>query len=347
MSQTVERSSLDLRYQSFRLRNAAAEACLLASIAERGIQEPLSGVDTPQGRLLLDGFRRYRCAAKLGIECVPYVCLGEEEATGIARLMREVKTKTLNILEQAKFVVELLTMHEMSVAEVAETLSRSKAWVSLRRGLLQEMSPAVQEMLFGGAFPVYSYMATLRPFMRINGVGHHDVERFIRAVAGQRLSLREIELLAHGYFRGPASLRQAVDQGKWKWSLEQMQAVPEDADGCNPVERALLRDLEQLLKAIGHVMARCDSERLQTRGFYAQANLLVAGVLSRRESFFQKMEELYDRSGHASSHLPTAPSGDVSAGDQPPPARQPQCRAEDRPAARKAHSPRAEEQNSH
>jgi ParB-like chromosome segregation protein Spo0J len=86
MPQTVERSSLDLHYQSYRLRNDAAEARLLASIAERGIQQPLSGVDTPQGRLLLDGFKRYRCATKLGIECVPYLSLGEEEAMGIAKL---------------------------------------------------------------------------------------------------------------------------------------------------------------------------------------------------------------------------------------------------------------------
>ena len=55
MSQTVERSSLDLRYEDYRLRNSAAEARLLASISERGIEEPLGGVDTPQGRLLLDG----------------------------------------------------------------------------------------------------------------------------------------------------------------------------------------------------------------------------------------------------------------------------------------------------
>lgn len=68
MSETVERSSLDLRYESYRLRNGAAEARLLASIAERDIEQPLRGVDTPQGRLLLDGFKRYRCATKLGIE---------------------------------------------------------------------------------------------------------------------------------------------------------------------------------------------------------------------------------------------------------------------------------------
>lgn len=122
MSETVERSSLDLRYESYRLRNDAAEARLLASIAERGIEQPLSGVDTPQGRLLLDGFKRYRCAKKLGIECLPYVSLGEEEAAGIVSLMRVSKHKTLSILEQARFVVELLTMHDMSVADVAETI---------------------------------------------------------------------------------------------------------------------------------------------------------------------------------------------------------------------------------
>ena len=299
MSETVERTSLDLRYQAYRLRNDAAEARLLASIAERDIEQPLAGVDTPQGRLLLDGFKRYRCATKLGIECVPYVSLGVEEAEGIASLMRLAKQKTLSILEQARFVVELLSMHDMSIADVAETLSRSKAWVSMRRGLLQSMSEAIQETLFRGAFPVYSYMVTLRPFMRINGVGQKEIERFVQAVAGQRLSVREIELLAHGYFRGPASLREAIDQGNWKWSLEQMQAVPEDPEGCNDVERALLRELQRLLKSMQGVMTRCDSARLQTRAFHAQANLLVASLLSRRESFFKKMEEFHDRSGHA------------------------------------------------
>ena len=298
MSETVERTSLDLRYQTYRMRNDAAEARLLASIAERDIEQPLAGVNTPQGRLLLDGFKRYRCAAKLGIECVPYVSLGEEEAAGIASLMRA-KQKTLSILEQARFVVELLSMHGMTIADVAETLLRSKAWVSMRRGLLTEMSQAVQEILFRGAFPVYSYMVTLRPFMRINGVGQKEMERFVQAVAGQRLSVREIELLAHGYFRGPASLRQAIDQGNWKWSLEQMQTVPETCEGCNDFERGLLRDLERLLKSIGRVMTRCDDPRLQTRDFYAQANLLVASLLSRRESFFKKMEEFHDRSGRA------------------------------------------------
>jgi ParB/RepB/Spo0J family partition protein len=299
MSATVERNSLDLRFQSYRLRNKAAEARLLASIAERGIEQPLAGVDTPQGRLLLDGFRRYRCAEKLGIECVPYVSVGEEEAQGIAALVSARQPKTLSILEQARFVVELLTTHEMSMADVAEMLSRSKAWVSARRNLLSEMSAAVRENLFRGAFPVYSYMVTLRPFMRMNGVGPKEIEQFVLAVAGGKLSIREIQLLADGYFRGPPSVREAIDQGNWKWSLQQMQDVPEDPEGCSLFERTLLRELERLLKAMQNVTTRCDSPRLQTRDFHAQANLLVASLLSRREPFFKKMEEFYDRSGQA------------------------------------------------
>ena len=52
------------------------------------------------------------------------------------------------------------------------------------------------------ALPVYSYMVTLRPFMRMNDVTPQEIENFMRAVAGAKLSIREIELLAHGYFRG-------------------------------------------------------------------------------------------------------------------------------------------------
>ena len=299
MSEIVECSSLDLRYESHRLRDEDREARLLASIAQRGIEEPLRGVDTPHVRFLLDGFKRYRCAKKLRIESVPYASLGEEEASGILSLMRVSPQKTLGLLEQARFLVDLITIHGMSVAEVAQTLSRSKGWVSMRRGLLEEISPAVEAILFRGAFPVYSYMYTLRPFRRMNSASQEAVERFIRAVAGNRLSVRQIELLAHAYFRGPPLLREAIEAGKLSWSLKQLQSVPEDREGCNDLERGLLKDLEGLQKSMQRVMARCQDPRLTSRGFYAQANLLTGSLLSLMEPFCERMKEFYARSGHA------------------------------------------------
>ena len=55
MSESVELSTLDLRYEGYRLRDDAREVRLLASIAQRGIEEPLEGVDTSEARPLLNG----------------------------------------------------------------------------------------------------------------------------------------------------------------------------------------------------------------------------------------------------------------------------------------------------
>jgi hypothetical protein len=193
MSESIELSTLDLRYEGHRLRDDAREVRLLASIAQRGIEDPLEGVDPPQARFLLNGFKRCRCAKKLGIECVPYVSLGQEEATAILNLMRASSDKALGMLEQARFIEDLLTLHGMRLAEIAEKLCRSKAWVSMRRNLLCEMSPAMQQILFRGDFPVYAYMYGLRPFRRMNSITQDEIERFVQAVAGRRLSVRDIE----------------------------------------------------------------------------------------------------------------------------------------------------------
>jgi len=299
MSESVELSSFDLRYEGHRQRDDAREARLLASIVERGIETPLEGVDTAEARFLLNGFRRYRCAQKLGIACVPYVSLGADEATGILSLMRGSTDKALGILEQARFLDDLLTVHGMSLTEVAQTLSRSKGWISMRRSLLAELSPVVQQALFRGTFPVYCYLYTLRSFKRMNAVRPDEIDRFVSVVAGQRLSVREIELLAHGYFRGPTSLREAIDAGKLGWSLQQMKGVPEDQEGCNEFERVLLADLLSLRKSLQRILTKTLDPRPKSRAFYAQANLLSGALLSQLPLLCERMKEFHDRSGNA------------------------------------------------
>jgi hypothetical protein len=142
-------------------------------------------------------------------------------------------------------------------------------------------------------------MYTLRPFRRMNGVTQQEIERFIQAVAGKRLSVRDIELLAAGYFRGPDSLQDAIGQGKLNWSLEQMKNVPTDAEGCNDFERVLLKDLQAVQKLMQRIMAKCHHEQLQSRVFFAEANLLLGSLLSKLTPFEERMKEFHDRSGHA------------------------------------------------
>ncbi len=298
MDQEVELSSLDVRYQSLRLKQDALEERLLAAIAQRGIEEALEGVDAHGCRVLLNGFKRYRCARQLGLAKVPYSSLGTDEALGMLSLLRTANHRSLSILEQAAFLSELRHTHRLSVAELAAELSRSKAWVSMRLGLLAEMSPAVRRQLFAGAFPVYSFMYSLRPFMRLNGITGQQIEQFVEAVSGRGLSVREIEQLAHGFFRGPESFRQEILKGNLALPLDRLRNAP-SADGCSEFERILLGDLELTQKYMQRIMGKSLDPRLQSRAFHAQSHLLTGGILSRARAFFHTLRQLHDRNGQA------------------------------------------------
>jgi len=163
MPENIEISALDLRYEMCRLKVPVAEKILLGSIVENGIRDPLQGVDTGDQHILLDGFKRYRCAVKLGIRIVPYVSLATDEACGLIALLRTSNARTLSIIEQARFIDELKSVHQMTTAEIADLLEKSKAWVSVRSGIINQMSPCVAEHIFAGDEPVCGRTYFCRP----------------------------------------------------------------------------------------------------------------------------------------------------------------------------------------
>jgi hypothetical protein len=285
MAPEVELATLDLRYEGLRLQQPAFEARLLASLAQRGIEEPLAGVEVQERHVLLDGFKRYRCARKLRLTTVPYGSLGPDPTVGLLGLLRRCPNRGLHLLEQAAFLDELKNTHQLSLAQLAADLSRSPAWVSVRLGVLAKMSAPVRQQLFAGAFPVYCYLYTLSPFRRLKGVTGQQIEEFILALSGKDLSVREVAQLAHGFFRGPESFRQEIRQGNLALSLEQMQQVPQNPDGCNEFERILLGDLQLLQKYLQRVMGKSLDPRLQSRDFHAQCHLLTGALLSRARAF--------------------------------------------------------------
>lgn len=292
----VELSQLDLRYEGCRLKSPAVEGRLLAAMAQSGIQEPLQGVELSSTRILLNGFKRLRCARKLHLHTGPFVSLADDEAAGIVCLLRVANDHALSLLEQARFLDELKAGRGLSVAEIAQQLSRSKAWVSLRLGVLAQLSPVVRAALFDGAFPVYSYLYTLRPFRRLNGAA--AVEEFVTALRGKKLSARQIEQLAHGFFRGPESLREQIRQGHLALPLQQLKELPEDPDGCSEFERLVVADLELAQKLLVRLMTKsADPSRLSSRPFRAQAHLLCAGLLSRLPAFTKTIQQLHDHCG--------------------------------------------------
>jgi len=300
MAKEVDLASLDLRYECFRLKAEAVEGRLLVSIAEGGIHEPLEGVEVDGRNVLLNGFKRYRCARQLHLATVPYRSLGQDQAAAILGLLRTCQDRALSILEQAAFIGELKKTHHWTVADIAARLCRSKAWVSVRLGLLEPMSELVRRQLFAGAFPVYCYMYVLRRFMRLNREGSGAVDEFVAAVSGKGLSVRQIEELAQGFFGGPESLREEIRQGNLALLLERMRQPPQSPDACSPFERVLLQELVLVQKSMQRVIGNSQEQhKLLSRAFHAQCHLLTASILSHAPVFVHTLKQLHDRNRQA------------------------------------------------
>ena len=317
MKQEVEISSFDLRYESYRVKDKRAEKALLASILEHGIREPLQGVDTDTAgasgtsgtRILLNGFKRYRCAVKLSIEIVPYTSLGSDEAFGIITLLRIANSKNLTIIEQSKLIDELNKVYKMNVAEIAQLLEKSKGWVGMRLGMIEQMSECVMEKIFNGQFPAYSYMYSLRPFIRMNGIKKKEIDEFVGLVSGKDLSIRDLDILAHGYFNSVSldsdsdsnkdndDFRQQLKNGDISWILsrlkeEEMMGAARD---CTELERKVMRELESLRYFMGKMTYHSSDSRLKSPCFCAQANSVISSILKKMKSFTRNLEVFHDR----------------------------------------------------
>lgn len=304
---TLEVSRIDTRYAELRLRDRRREKALLGSIAERGIEEPLSGVPTDDGAggILLDGFKRLTCARQLGIDAVAWSPIGTDAAGGIIGLLVRSNQHALHLLEQARCVDELRRCLGLSVGEIARRLDRSMGWVSMRMGLATEMSREVRQAVFSGRFPARSYLYTLRHFTRVKKVEPSEVNEFVRAVGAKALSTREIDLLARGYFEGSPALREQIRAGHLAGSLDELRSLP-DRDAFRPdmghVERAVLRDLEMADRALARLRRHVDRGLAQAGehksvpiAFYASAEIGCSALLRHWDASREAIEGLYAR----------------------------------------------------
>lgn len=316
MIQEVEISSFDLRYQSHRMKNAAAEKKLLISIQENGIREPLQGVDIAipqstqstqlpqslgltQTRILLNGFKRYRCAKKLSIAIVPYNSLGSDEAFGLITLLKIATAKTLTILEQARLIDQLHKVHKLSLSEMARLLEKSQGWVSMRIGMIEQISDVVLDKIFKGQFPAYSYLYSIRPFMRMKGIKKEEIDRFVSLASGKSLSIRDLDLLARGYFNGNDDFREQLNNGDIDWVLCHLKEKEKSgATGdCTELERRVLREFDNFRYSRNKIIQYSSDSRLKSPSFLALAHTWLGETIKKMAGFTRCLEDFYDRTG--------------------------------------------------
>lgn len=129
----------------------------------------------------------------------------------------------------------------------------------------------------------------------MNTIPRSDIDDFVKAVAGKGLSIRDIELLAAGFFKGSKEMRQQIKQGDITWGLSKLKESASQTSDCTTAEQKMLKDLEIVQRYMQQITFRVKDDNLSNDAFHAQAGLLVQGIIDLMDRFSLAMETLYDR----------------------------------------------------
>ena len=162
----VELGQLDRRYEDIRRRDPRRESRLLSSLSEGGQQVPIVVLGETVRPVVLDGYKRVRCAARLGWDVMRATVweLPECEALFLERLMHGASRESA--LEQGWFLCALRERFGLPCEELARRFDRSLSWVSRRLGLVGQLPEAIQEGVRKGRIVPHAAMKYLLPMAR-------------------------------------------------------------------------------------------------------------------------------------------------------------------------------------
>lgn len=297
----LELSQLDTRFEHTRTRNVAIERNLLASITERDILDPIQVVSCKDSDtyVVLDGFKRYRCALKLKMGTIPVVIIANDAAEGILTFIRRQRHSGLNILDQAALVEELHTRYHLSVYDIAARLERAPSWVSMRLGMLKDLTPLVKKKIMSGAFPARVYLYSIKGFTRVNKVPPDRVDTFVKAVSGKKLGTRDLTILSEAFFSGSKITEQLICEGNIRQALQLIKKAPEEIEGnqLNHFQRSVLQRLKNITSDMGSLLRNYSNITYENQLFSQDVHIWSSAVQKYLDIFTLTIKELYDRSG--------------------------------------------------
>jgi ParB family chromosome partitioning protein len=174
---------------------------LAASIAARGVIQPVIVRPLAGGRYqLVAGERRWRAAQKAQLHEIPALIRELEERDVLAlALIENIQREDLNPVEEARAYQRLAEREDLTQADIARLVEKSRSHVANLQRLLTLPQPVLDHLEAGRLD-----MGHARAL-----VGRDDAEALAQRAVDQKLSVREVEKLARRAGGEAAGRRQA------------------------------------------------------------------------------------------------------------------------------------------
>ncbi|WP_394730246.1 ParB/RepB/Spo0J family partition protein [Altererythrobacter sp. GH1-8] len=163
---------------------------LAGSIAARGVIQPIIVRPRGNGKFqLIAGERRWRAAQKARLHEIPALVRDLDDADTMAlALIENLQREDLGPIEEARAYQNLAEKQDMTQAEIAKMVEKSRSHVANLMRLLS-LPEAVLELVEGGKLSMGHARAL---------IGHEDAVGLARRTVSDGLSVREVERLARG-----------------------------------------------------------------------------------------------------------------------------------------------------
>ncbi|WP_395392452.1 ParB/RepB/Spo0J family partition protein [Novosphingobium sp. BL-8A] len=173
---------------------------LAASIAHRGVIQPIIVRPMGGGYQLVAGERRWRAAQKAQLHEIPALVrdLSEREVMALA-LIENLQREDLNPIEEARAYNRLAEFEGMTQAEIARMVDKSRSHIANFQRLLALPDGVIAKVENGSLS-----MGHARAL-----IGCDDAEEIAEAAIGKQMSVREIEKLVRKKLRGDVAPRRA------------------------------------------------------------------------------------------------------------------------------------------
>ena len=176
---------------------------LTASIAERGVLQPILVRTVDDGFEIIAGERRWRAAQKAQLHQIPAIVRDfDESATAEIALIENIQREDLNAIEEAEGYRQLISRFGHGQDGVAKLVGKSRSHVSNLLRLLG-LPNSVQEMLLRGDISMGHARAILTA---------PEPEILAQEIAKNGLSVRQAEKLAKQ--AKPGALARAVERNQ-------------------------------------------------------------------------------------------------------------------------------------
>ena len=248
----LEFHQLDRRWEHLRVRHAARQRRLLASLAESGQQTPIVVV-AAEGQadryVVIDGYKRIVALEQLGRDTVEVVVWPMSEAAAVLldRSLRLSEHETA--LEVGWLLAELEQRFGYGLDELARRFDRSVSWVSRRLALAEVLPEAIQQQVREGKILAQVAMKFLVPVAR---QGLEDCQRMAAIFGEHHCDTRQAGQLYAAWRKGSSAVRKRILDDPELFFKTQRQAQ-EKAAGTGA---ELLRDLEMVVAIVSRAQRR-------------------------------------------------------------------------------------------